>query len=733
MTFKNMKIYASLSFFLLLIVLGGYFLFSNQNRPETQKNLQISQDVVRIDFQEVLYFPYLKSKIWFSRNIADVKWYDQSAFLDEIWPGIMCNNIEFDQWFKNPSDLIHPALQTLPNNPSLRPKILFSQPTDWLREYETMIGDKNISILLQLTWAPAQYQVLKASEATRHPTPTNIPASAALISDWTAWENHSYPIKWSLWNEPGHTLNAIDRFEDSFGNKIYEGESKEAFELRQEIQKEWSAEIISEMYEQYEKKMRETIHPYSQFWLASFLGIDFSPHKLNKEGKIYFKYFIDAFEKISNAPVDFLTFNSFWGWWVYELNGARNVLGTENKYGPIILTQYAPSLLKESEESEQKDTLDPMLVTLEMMKDIFQFERATDLQHVCLSYWFWKEFWILKQNKKDFSLEPNYSYQALKLFSKLPTTPVRVDFQNSGLWEKAVHIFAWINYAQAAVFFINESSESQDISLAFQNLPENFLSSPPRLEILKKNALKYQSSEVNPSHFSLPPLSIALLSYDIPEKNNPLDRRNSLNDTSTKTRFLQTRSFTDRKIVPCQENEKNPWVELCAENTGSYGFYDSVRSIAYLWQWSGTSFPKVLNVYENLPQKIYINSHFLSGTGWNMQGSAWIFIKFHAPNCNTSDILGTITQKEAETSNVRAFDVSSFSIVCSKNTPIEFEISMQWFTLGSQAEIYLSASEQESHMISEMIDTSHFSLFPQNTEEKLVVPDWELYKNQQGE
>ena len=712
----------------LIFISENYLKDSKSQNPSWEiQYISENTDTLSIDFNSVEYFPYIKSKIWFWRNMSDIQGYNQAPFLDELWPGIMCNNIEFDQWFKNPQDLIHPALETLPKDPTLRPKILLSQPTDWLREYESMLGDKNISILFQLTGAPAQYQVGSASDATRHPTPTDIPASAALIADWTAWENHSYPIKWSLWNEPGHTLNGIDRFQDSFGNKIYEGESKEDFEIRQEQQKEFSAEIISEMYEQYSQKMSEKIYTYSQFGLASFLGVDFSPNKLNSEEEIYFKYFIDAFEKISSAPVDYLTFNSFWGGWVYILNGVRNVLWTENKYGPIIFTQYAPALLKESEEANQKNELDPMIVTLQMMKDIFQFERATDLQHVCLAYWFWKEFWILRQNKKDFSLEPNYSYQALKLFSQLPSSARKVDYGNTELSKKWISAYAWMNYARAAVYFMNESSENQDIPLTLKNLPSSFLSRKPTLEILNIAHLTPRIEEVQNSYISLPARSIALLSYDIVGIQNPLIRRNSLSlEKERPARFLQTRSFTDRQIVDCENWEKNSGVKTCTENTGTYGFFDSVRSIAYLGQWSWKVFPKILMVYENLPQKIYINRHIFAEEN---KTSGYISVQATASWCINPGVSIKIPHSQNQNTDAPFLNLATLFEACGISIPIELSFEMQNFIPWSQAEIYLSAQKEEAKMIDIHISTQHPNIFPTDTQESLLIPDWESYKN----
>ncbi|MCX7288630.1 MAG: hypothetical protein NTW20_14030, partial [Rhodobacterales bacterium] len=325
-----------------------------------ERLLQVSSGAVA-DFSTIEYFPNLKSKIGLFSNIRREEVAKASRFIDELGPGLMCSNIEFDHWYKWPGETTAALSQdfSVPGDATSRPTTLHDRPAAWLTDYETMLGGMNVAQLFQLTGAPAQFQLEKAQKPAIHPAPTDIDGAAALIGAWTAADRHPYPVLWSLWNEPNHELVAWDgasqaahetetaaddgtltkeerkaarkekrkearkaeKWKDGKAAKLKADEIKTPRDALDDVLDE-SAVVIADLFASYSAEMRPRLHPLSRFGLASFIASNFHAEKVTGDGGVYFEEVVQQVRRsLTNAPVDFVTFNSFNGGWSVILNG----------------------------------------------------------------------------------------------------------------------------------------------------------------------------------------------------------------------------------------------------------------------------------------------------------------------------------------------------------------------------------------------------------------------------
>ena len=547
---------------------------------------------ITVDFSQVEYFPNLKSKVGFASNIKQAAIADTGRFLDEIGPGLMCSNLEFDHWFKWGSEPV-PALSeeyATPGDASTRPVATLSEPTDWMLKHEQMLGDLNIAMLFQLTGAPAQFQVKRTGKGARHPAPTDIDAAAAFAGEWVSATYHPYPVLWSLWNEPGHVLASVERRQDVTGKAFLARESKPDFKLRETAQRGLAAETIVEIFARYEGKMARTMSPFSRFGLPSFLAADFRAHVLTPKGNVFFK---EVFDRLAasypDTPVDFLSFNSFSDGWRASLVGVRAVLGNRPDFGPVILTQYAPLALVWNDDGSKRNgsiLATPLEVSTDMLTDLAQMQRATDLQHACMSYWVSGPYDFLSDKQP---LLPRVRYEVIRLFAKLPILRTGLDFGGSDLAAQGLHGLAGINSGKAAVLLWNQGDGTLTVGLDLAGLPPDLAQDGGASQsILTEDSDGVETGRYSGGELTLPPHAVALVEFT-GSAADPLVRRNPIRTGDGTTKFLATQSFPDRVATACGPNEALPKVRGCAANTGTYEFYDAVRGVAYLGIGKGTS------------------------------------------------------------------------------------------------------------------------------------------------
>jgi hypothetical protein len=665
---------------------------------------------VTANFGIVEYFPNLKSKIGFASNASEAALSTAGTALNDIGPGIMCSNIEFDFAYKHPGEPNAP-LVTIPGTPNqLQPT-----PSPWLGTYENMLGDLNISQLEQITGAPEQYlpDMNKAVNIRAlHQAPTNIPAASALTASWTSGPKHTYPIMWSFWNEPVHTFMGLDITKNVAGYPVYPNESKDDFANRVTATQGTSSTKFGQLYGTYETVMRPVMHKFGQMGLASFLAADFNPTKLTPTGNTYAKQVLDSVgTSYPRSKVDFLTFNNFNGGWPVSLSGARAMLYSNNNTNintvPLILTQYSPSSLKVADDGSVSDfSVNPMQVATNMLTDLTGFERATDLRSACMSYWSGGQFGFVSLSDTAAPV-PQIRYNVMKLFAELPIVRTRINFGSTGLEAKNIHALGGVNNAKASVLLWNDSSTSATVPLTLGQLPDRIKNSNPTISLRTISAANPTvttmptSQNVNDTEtISLPAFSVALIEVTASNQSNPLTRRNSLVPTGgNRARFLQTKSFTDRTSTPCTDLTTIPNIPTCAKNTGTYGFYDSVRSVAYLGHGDGTKNAVVTATYDNLPSKVYVNTNLFTFTGDTNQKPVTITANYTLPSCVVFNKTVTPTLSATSTGSYQTINLASTSAACAR-TPITFTFTLASATpVGTQAEVFLSANEADAQKI----------------------------------
>lgn len=629
---------------------------------------------VTVDFTAVEYFPNLKSKIGFASNYGNEGLELTLPFLQEIGPGLVCHNLEFDHWFKFGTEPVPALLERYQTegDATTRPVETLDRPAPWLWDYSTAVGDSDMAQLIQLTGAPAQYQVAAAVKPAIHPGPTDPEAAAELVGRWTAAANHPFPVLWSVWNEPGHTLAGVDRGKDVAGNLAFPDESAAQFDSRAADQRAAAAEEITRIFGLYSQAMRPTIGPHARMGLASMLTADFNPQKLTPAGRVFFDQVMeDLATSHPDAGVDFLTFNSFNGIYSIPLNGSRAVLAGQPA-GPVILTQYAPRILKMNPDGEATKKAGateatPLQAAAAMLTDLAGMQRATDLQHACMAYWLGGKFGLLSD--RNGTIRTNVRYHALKMFTDLPILRTSLDFGETGLAEAGLQGLAGVNSARAAVLFWNEGDQDLTVPMEVANLPAALSGATARVSTLAEGDDEPQNAAFDDTSLTVPANGVAMLTYAA-SAPDPLARRKSL----APARFLATASFPDRVTVPCTDAIRVQGVETCGATSGTFGFYDSVRAVGYLGKGTGDAEPRLTASYENLPAQIALASTVI--------GTGTIALTADYAVCDQS-----VTATEG------LLDASALPADCAAG-PVTLTMALKDASTGAQAEVYLDPAAQ---------------------------------------
>lgn len=666
------------------------------------------QTTVSADFSQVEYFPNLKSKIGFANNLKNEGIANTGSFLQEIGPGLMCGHLEFDHWFKWGDE---PVKALTEEYSGTRPIFTDPKPSDWMWTYEQMLGDLNIAMMFQLSGAPAQYQVRQAGKGSRHPEPADAEATAAFVAQWVAQENHPYPVLWTLWNEPGHELASVERREDVTGKVIMAKESKGDFAAREISQRGHAAVTIADLFARYTRHMAQTVSPYTRFGLSSFIAADFNDQKLTSGGNVFFKGVFDTLaSKFPDAPVDYVTFNSFNGGWKISLSGTRAVLGNRSDIGPIIFTQYAPGSLKLNEDgAATKDvgTTDatPLEASADMLTDLAQMQRATDLKNVCMSYWVGGPYGFLS-DKRD--LVTRVRYEVIRLFARLPVLRTRLDLGGADPQQPGLHGLAGINAAKAAVLLWNDGDVTVTAGLDLVGLPPALAANTARgtLSIITEDSGGTETAGYSGGDVTLPPHAVALVEISSGTAD-PLDRRNPINADDGQTRFLATQSFTDRVKAPCQSEATLPKVSACYDNTGTYGFYDSVRGAAYLGTGKGSNPARLTASYQSLPPQL-----FAAVSGYPAaQVDATVSFAACGKQVSGSSSGGVMT-----------LDFAAVPANCRIDQTATLTLSMSGAASGTQAEVYLTGDGAQAQALAAPSVPAPTGALPSVAEELVVPP-----------
>ena len=644
---------------------------SNVTDARTGNTALIRRGGVTLDFAAIEYFPNLKSKIGFGSDIVDPVLFDTIPYVKVIGPGLACSNVEFDHWFKLGDRKVPGVIETDAAQPNgiARPVFTADQPSDWMKSYINTLNGIDVSTLIQLTGAPAQWQVPKAAYPAIHPAPTNIPAAAEFMAKWSSASNFAGPVLWSIWNEPGHTLAQSGQGNGEEGKIGPALEPKAVVSARTATGRGLAAQQMAEIYATYQTEMLAMIGRFSQMGLASMLSPDFGSRSRSPDGRVFFQAVLDNLAAKSPVPrVDFFSFNSYNGMFPIELNGSRAVLANE-KAGPIILTQYAPGDLKENPDGTMVKQTGRMQVSafpaaVAMLDDFTVLMRATDLQNFCLSYWLGGKYGFLSE--VGGRIIPQVRYYALEMYMELPILRTSIDFGQTGLAAGGLHALAGVNGSKAAALFWNDSSKVLHVPLTLINLPRD---ANPQLEVLSDGYPVPQLIDFNGYSLEVPAQGVALLSF-VTALPDPLSRRKVLG----RAQFLQTRSFPDRVEVDCNADIKVKSLAKCGATSGTYGFYDSVRAVAYLGKGTGAD-PVVTASYLNLPDTLTVDATVIG------RGALTVSATYSCGRTVTADL----------SAGKGILDASALPTDCLTG-PVTLTLSLKDASLGTQTEVYLNTA-----------------------------------------
>lgn len=506
---------------------------------------------------------------------------------------------------------------------------------------------------------------------------------------------------------PGCALDASGKVTDVNCEKRLD------YQTRRQQAHDKSAAVFADMYNKYDAAMRPEIGNLSSLGGASFLAADFSSKEERlsaDDGAVYLKEYLNKSNALPGprASSNFFSFNSFGGKFDLVMNEARSVLGTQSVGSlgasvPFIFTQYAPGSLKVNDDAVtalKAPKIPIMQVATDELTDLVKFQEATDLQFACHSYWVGGVSSVFLQDKANpASLTASARFSALKMFAELPIMRVPLNIDNTRVKNSGVMGLAGINPTTAAVLLWNNSTTTfTSVPLREINIPASISKGVTTLQILdSSNSVPRLVTYTAGDTIKLPPNSVALLKTQIAGLD-PLARRSSL---GVDVKFLKTQVSTDRIVTACAPGDEIPGVIGCAKNTGTYGFYDSVRSVAYLGTatTSGARNPETRAVYQSIPAKLYVNLNIynqdvsLASFG---SGSVTVSLKF--PNCpnrvvTISTDTDTLFKRGGGVIDLAANNVPEG---CYKKSPTEIIFATSGLMPGAQAEIYLSASSIES-------------------------------------
>jgi hypothetical protein len=189
---------------------------------------------------------------------------------------------------------------------------------------------------------------------------------------------------------------------------------------------------------------------------------------------------------------------------------------------------------------------------------------------------------------------------------------------------------------------------------------------------------------------SLPPYGVALVEVAAPGVADPLARRHSLAAAGDgpRPRFLQTTSFPDRVPESCARGRSLPGVTGCGRTTGTYGFYDAIRSVAYLGQGEAGAVPRVTAAYGDLPDRVYV-----SAQGFGPDGQIRVTADF--PACGAARQAAAVPGQD-----VLLLDLAGVPADCrAAAVGGLLTLTLADAAPGTQAEVYLSADPVEAAVL----------------------------------
>jgi hypothetical protein len=521
-----------------------------------------------VDFSNIQFHPLLKSKIGIAGALQTSLVNDSLPYMDAIRPAFYNGEIRFPNtdW---------PYLTPYPIE-VLSDGTIQVQDNTLLKNFHQGLNARNIQIIHQIIGAPKQWHPydLAQKAGAKFPYPTDLDKSAEAMKLWSQQYN-SYPVTWTMWNEPEHNLT---------GERTDE-----------------SAQKMLNIYDAYYEQMKP-VNDKASFGMADLTpwGAQLLPEL---GGKSYIQTVLDKYFTLRtakpNVQLDYLTMNNYGPriWNDNLLGNARNALGTQANKTPLMLLQYGPYNPGAQWDANSGLTSE----AVKSLIDLDKFLKISDLQAVGFAGWIGHILRWQGSNVLELPL-----YNMLKLYAQMPVWRV----SSSGNLPSGVATFASADENRASVMMWNDSTTPYTIDLNLSGLPSGILSKPaPKLSLYKIDANNGSPLENGTAAFAsieeqtissssltktvtISGPGIAYLQIDNGTGDTVLDR-GGLADSS----FLKKYFYSDR----LKDANDNTYVRE------SYCSYDAVRATAYAGV-NGSLGRAVCGVeYEGLPNKLKVN------------------------------------------------------------------------------------------------------------------------------
>ena len=518
-----------------------------------------------VNFSNIQFHPLLKSKIGLAGALQTRRVNDSLSYMDDIRPAFYNGEIRFP-------NTAWPYLTPYPIE-ELSDGTIQVQDNALLKNLHQGLNDRNIQIIHQIIGAPKQWHPYDEAEAAgaKFPFPTDLVKSAEAMKRWSQ-QYSSYPVTWTMWNEPEHNLT---------GERTAE-----------------SAQYLLDIYEAYYEQMKP-VNSKALFGMANLIpwGAQLLPEL---GGQSYIQTLMSKYFSLRstkpNVQLDYLTMNNYGPriWNDSLLENARNALGTQANKTPLMLLQYGPYNPGSQWDSNSGLTSE----AAKSLTDLDKFMKISDLQAVGFAGWIGH---LLRWQGSSVQELPLYNM--LKLYAQMPVWRV----SSGGSLPSGVKSFASADEHRASIMLWNDSMTSYSINVNLNNIPNEILSKPtPTLSVYKIDANNGSPLENGTAAFapieeqaiSLTSVTktvtisgpgITYIQIDNGTGDAVLDRGGLTNAS-----FLKKHFYSDR----LKDTNGNTYVRE------SYCAYDAVRATAYAGV-NGSLGRAVCGAeYEGLPHKL---------------------------------------------------------------------------------------------------------------------------------
>lgn len=567
---------------------------------------------VTVDFTAPVWAPLRLSIIGVGRNTLEAALSDLPPFLDTLGARELTLECDFDQNRKTPADPTNHALRTTGSGAAL--SAMDGAPSDWLLSIEDDLAALDVGLSIQLIGAPPGFQPAQYARPAIHPAPTDTRAAGAVVRQWMrpqstqAPNGHRLPVRWVLWNEPGHTLTEPAQTKAISGATVYPTEDAIDAATRRRAHKAAAVDQLAGIAREWFAQ-GDHVGPWDQFTWGTFLCSD-TRHdmigRLMPDGRSFFGACVDLHDREATLGTarraDSWAFNSYFGQHLADgaanagcgwLPQSRRHLGPRAS-APVVLQQYAPERIAvgtdEDGDGDPDGAATRLAVACDTLTHLDFFMRQPDVARVGVSYAIGAGVHSLVISGAPATL--SHRGAALSLLAAVPPRRCEVSgvLANDGeVYPLGLRAVAGVASARACVLIWNTSTAAESV-----NLVRTF---PSSLSGRSKTLRIYTLTEASPtpsintgwngsSAISVPAESVVLVEFQVTAQPAVTSRRRPLGDGTRTPRFLATTPHNGR---PGQ----------------SYAYFDQLLGLAQIGM-DGTQSPvSCAATYRNLPDTLH--------------------------------------------------------------------------------------------------------------------------------